>query len=80
MHSKDLAPSHLPTFLLPCPHCGHRLDIATAAPAKLSGGINSNDLQEVTHVCAQYGATFSRMVRLSTGDTDEIARQALDVS
>jgi transcription elongation factor Elf1 len=76
MHVKYLAPSHLPIFLLPCPHCGHHLDVATTAPAKLPGGINSNDLQEVTHVCAQCGATFSGMVRLSSDDTDEIARQA----
>jgi hypothetical protein len=49
MHYKDVTPSHLPSFLLPCPHCGSRLAITAIAPARLGNSAASNDLEDVTH-------------------------------
>ena len=39
MFRKSVAPSSLPTFLLPCPLCGHRM--AVTQVARLSGGKES---------------------------------------
>jgi hypothetical protein len=61
MHYKDVAPSHLPSFLLPCPHCGSRLAITAIAPARLGNSAASNNLEDVTHTCVQCG-----MVLVST--------------
>jgi hypothetical protein len=51
----NVAPSHLPSFLLPCPHCGHRMAVRAVAPALYSSGEASNDLEDVTHTCVQCG-------------------------
>jgi hypothetical protein len=61
MHYKDVAPSRLPSFLLPCPHCGSRLAITAIAPVRLGNTAASNDLEDVTHTCVQCG-----MVLVST--------------
>jgi hypothetical protein len=53
----NVAPSHLPSFLLPCPHCGHRMMITAVAPALYPNGAASNDLEDVTHTCVQCGTT-----------------------
>ena len=74
MDRKNISPSYLPSFLLPCPHCGHRMNIVTVAPARLEGGSVANDLEDVTHGCEQCGATLSRMVRPLGGYAQEIAR------
>jgi predicted RNA-binding Zn-ribbon protein involved in translation (DUF1610 family) len=58
MHCKDVAPSHLPSFLLPCPHCGDRMAITAVAPALYDDGAASNDLEDVTHTCVQCGTTL----------------------
>jgi hypothetical protein len=50
MHCKNVAPSHLPSFLLPCPQCGSRLAITAVAPARLANGAASNNLEDVTHI------------------------------
>jgi phage terminase large subunit GpA-like protein len=63
MPRKDVAPSWLPTFLLPCPHCGHRMTITGVAPARIDAGMESNDLEDVTHGCAQCGTTLTRTIR-----------------
>ena len=42
MRRKDVAPSWLPTFLLPCPHCGHRMTITSVAPAMKVAVINNS--------------------------------------
>jgi hypothetical protein len=55
MHYKNVAPLHLPSFLLPCPHCGSRLAIMAIAPARLGNGAASNNLEDVTHTCVQCG-------------------------
>jgi hypothetical protein len=58
MHYKNVAPSHLPTFLLPCSHCGHRMEITAVAPALYANGAVSNELEDITHTCVQCGATL----------------------
>jgi DNA-directed RNA polymerase subunit RPC12/RpoP len=63
MYRKDVGPSWLPTFLLPCPHCGHRMTITSVVPAKIDTGTESNDLEDVTHGCAQCGTTLTRTIR-----------------
>ena len=55
MRYKNIAPSHLPTFLLPCPHCRGRMSITTVAPARYDNGAEANDLEDVTHTCVQCG-------------------------
>jgi hypothetical protein len=45
MHYKISSPSHLPSILLPCSHCGSRTTITAVAPARLASGAASNDLR-----------------------------------
>jgi phage terminase large subunit GpA-like protein len=73
MHFEDIASSGLRSFLLPCPHCGHRMAITAIAPARLANGAESNDVQDVTHGCAHCGTTLIRTVRPFSGDANEIA-------
>jgi predicted RNA-binding Zn-ribbon protein involved in translation (DUF1610 family) len=58
MHYKDVTASHLPSFLLPCPHCGNRMAITAIAPAQYADGAESDDLEDVTHACVQCGTTL----------------------
>ena len=76
MHRRDIAPSSLPSFLLPCPHCGHRMHIISIAPARLDNGSAANDLEDVTHACVQCGTTLSRLVRPLNGYVPELTRSA----
>jgi len=76
MHYKDVAPSRLPSFLLPCPHCGHRMAITAVCPARFDNGVESNDLEDVTHGCVQCGTTLTRTVRPLGGDAHEVAARA----
>jgi hypothetical protein len=39
--------------MLPCPHCGHRMVITAAAPARYPNGAESNDLEDITQGCVQ---------------------------
>jgi hypothetical protein len=55
MHYGNVAPSHLPTFLLPCSHCGHRMEITAVAPPLYANGTASNDLEDITLTCVQCG-------------------------
>jgi predicted RNA-binding Zn-ribbon protein involved in translation (DUF1610 family) len=75
MHYKDVAPSHLPSLMLPCPHCGHRMVITALAPARLANGAASNDLEDVTHGCVQCGTTLIRTRRPFSGDAHAIAHR-----
>ena len=75
MHRKDISPSRLPSFLLPCPHCGHRMDIFSVKPAPLGNGSVANDLEDVTHRCVQCGTSLSRMVRPFGGDDRDMAQR-----
>jgi hypothetical protein len=60
---KGLIRSNLPSVLLPCPCCGHRMTIAGVTPAQSNGGAESGNLEDVTHGCAQCGTTLTRTVR-----------------
>jgi hypothetical protein len=55
MHYKDVTPSGLPSLMLPCSHCGHRMEITAVAPALYANGTASNDLEDITHTCVQCG-------------------------
>jgi hypothetical protein len=63
MRYLGLAPSRLPSLLLPCPHCGHRMLIATVEPAGHADGLAARDLQDVTHSCVQCGTRLTRTIR-----------------
>jgi hypothetical protein len=63
MDSNDVPPSRLPTFMLPCAYCGHRLVFAAIEPARLANGAASNDLQDITHSCAECGTINTRTMR-----------------
>jgi predicted RNA-binding Zn-ribbon protein involved in translation (DUF1610 family) len=63
MRFMDVAPSHLPSFLLPCPHCGQRMAITIIEPTPLAYGAASGDLEDITHSCAQCGTTLIRTIR-----------------
>jgi endogenous inhibitor of DNA gyrase (YacG/DUF329 family) len=76
MSFKGVTPSRLPSFLLPCPHCGHRMAITAVTPARFAGGVESNDLEDITHSCVQCGTTLTRTVRPFTGDEPELALRA----
>jgi predicted RNA-binding Zn-ribbon protein involved in translation (DUF1610 family) len=61
---KNIIPSHLPSFLLPCPHCGNRMVVRTVTPVPLDGGTaGSDDLDDITYGCVQCGTTMTRTVR-----------------
>jgi predicted RNA-binding Zn-ribbon protein involved in translation (DUF1610 family) len=63
MDCSDVAPSRLPSLLLPCPHCGHRMVITAVEPALFAHGATANDLQDVTHGCEQCGTELTRTIR-----------------
>jgi DNA-directed RNA polymerase subunit RPC12/RpoP len=69
---KDVTPSRLPSFLLPCPHCGHRMAIMAVTPARFAGA-ESNDLEDITHGCVQCGTTLTRTVRSLASEEHETA-------
>jgi hypothetical protein len=75
MHYDDVAPSRLPSFLLPCPYCRHRMAITAVAPTRLANGDESNDLEDVTHGCVECGTTLTRTARPLSGVAREIARR-----
>jgi hypothetical protein len=62
MRYLDVAPSRLPSLLLPCPRCGHRMLIVTVEPAQLADGVPDHDLQDVTHSCVQCGTRLTRTI------------------
>jgi hypothetical protein len=73
MHKEDVASSRLPSFILPCPHCGHGMAITAVTPARFASGVESNDLEDVTHTCVQCGTTLIRTIRPLNGDGLAIA-------
>jgi endogenous inhibitor of DNA gyrase (YacG/DUF329 family) len=68
MHYRDVTPSGLPSLMLPCPHCGHRMEITGISPARLANGGASNDLEDITHGCVQCGTTLIRTRRPFSAD------------
>ena len=73
MAFNSVIPSHLPSFLLPCPHCGHRMAITAVAPVRPSDSAESSNLEDITHGCVQCGTTLTRTVRRRDGDDRETA-------
>jgi hypothetical protein len=63
MYQKDVPPSGLPSFMLPCTQCGHRVMFASVEPARLGNGATSNDLEDITHSLVQCGTTLVRAMR-----------------
>jgi DNA-directed RNA polymerase subunit RPC12/RpoP len=59
----DVGPSYLPSLLLPCPHCGHRMVITVIEPAPRAYDAASSDLEDVTHSCLQCGTKLTRTMR-----------------
>ena len=74
MRSGDSS-SRLPSFLLPCTHCGHRMVVTAVTPLRVADGVESDDLEDVTHSCVQCGATLIRTVRHFSVDTRPIANR-----
>jgi hypothetical protein len=60
MFRNDVLPSGLPSLLLPCTHCGHRMIFGSVEPSRLGSGAASNDLEDITHHCVQCGTTLVR--------------------
>jgi hypothetical protein len=50
--------------------------ITAVTRARFPSGVESNDLEDVTHGCVQCGTTLTRTVRPFSGDDHEIARRA----
>ena len=72
MSYHNVAPSRLPTFLLPCPFCGHRLAITAVTPTMLAATAEgeNTELEDVTHGCVQCGTTLTRTI-LPIADAQE---------
>ena len=71
MRQPTVAPSRLPSFLLPCPFCGHRMAVTAVRPASYAVDVEgetvpSTELEDVTHGCIQCGTTLTRTVLTRT--------------
>jgi hypothetical protein len=62
MRYQEVNTSRLPSLLVPCPLCVHRMVITAVEPTLLADGAASKDLEEVTHGCVQCGTTIIRTV------------------
>ncbi len=72
---KSVAQSNLPSFLLPCPYCGHRMAITAVTPARSNTDEKVSGLEDITHGCVQCGTTLTRTVRsLADGDREPALR------
>jgi predicted RNA-binding Zn-ribbon protein involved in translation (DUF1610 family) len=60
---KNIVPSHLPSFLLPCPQCGNRMVVRAVTPLPFEGNAEGSNLDDITYGCVQCGTTLTRTVR-----------------
>jgi hypothetical protein len=74
MSYHNVAPSRLPTFLLPCPFCGHRMAVTSVTPTMFAAEVaaegENTELEDVTHGCIQCGTTLIRTI-LPMADAQE---------
>jgi hypothetical protein len=73
MQYKNVTPSYLPSFLLPCPYCGSKLAITAVTPARYPDDTASNDLEDITHTCVQCGTKLTS-TRPFSDDAHDIAK------
>ena len=60
---KNIVPSHLPSFLLPCPRCGNRMIVRSVMPVPADGSTEGSNLDDITYGCVQCNTTLTRTVR-----------------
>jgi hypothetical protein len=60
---KNIVPSHLPSFLLPCPQCGNRMVVRAVTPVPLADSAKTSSLDDITYGCVQCSTTMTRTVR-----------------
>jgi hypothetical protein len=58
MLKRVVPPSSLPSLIMPCPYCGHRMVVTSIEPAVSAEA----DLEDVTHACKQCGTELVRTV------------------
>ena len=75
MGRKWIVQSELPSLLLPCPLCGHRMAITSVTPLAFADHNEPADLEDVTHSCVPCGTAVIRTIRSVSGDADTIARR-----
>jgi hypothetical protein len=52
------------------------MEITAVTPARFANGIESNDLDDVTHACVQCGTTLTRTIQPLSGKAHAIAEGA----
>jgi hypothetical protein len=68
MGRKDVTSSGLPSLLLPCPLCGHRMAITSVTPLGFAEEGESADFDDVTHTCVKCGTAVIRTIRSGYGE------------
>jgi len=63
MARRAVPPSFLPSLIMPCPCCGHRMVVKVVAAPK--GPV---DFEEITHVCKDCGTELTRTVSARPGE------------
>jgi hypothetical protein len=58
MRHQIAPPSHLPTMMLPCPHCGKWMTIMSIEADAIDG-----ELENIAHGCVRCGTELIRTVR-----------------
>jgi hypothetical protein len=53
-------PSHLPSLIMPCPYCGHRMVVTSIEP--IAPDDSQGELEDVTHACQSCGTELVRTV------------------